>query len=138
VEEGKLYFYYLEDIDLSGMRNKSRVIEVTMAKKALPKVLLPKEFALLQNYPNPFNPETYIPFHLAKEAEVEIRIYDFKGRLVKEMYLGQKGAGYYVTKEKAAYWDGRNEAGEAASSGVYFYQLRAGNFAATKKMVVVK
>ena len=82
--------------------------------------------------------ETYILFHLAKEAEVEIRIYDFKGRLVREMYLGNKGAGYYITKEKAVYWDGRNEAGEAASSGVYFYQLRTGHFVATKKMVVVR
>jgi hypothetical protein len=138
VEVGKRYFYYLEDIDIFGMRSKSHIIEVTMAKVALPKVLLPKEFALLQNFPNPFNPETWIPYQIRESADVVIRIYDTHGRLVRTIDLGHRKAGFYLGRTSAAYWDGRNDAGEQVASGVYFYQLQAGDFSATRRMVIVK
>ena len=88
--------------------------------------LTPKETALLRNYPNPFNPETWIPYHLADEAEVQITIYDTEGVRVRQLELGHQPAGYYVNRVKAAYWDGRNETGELIASGIYFYTLTAG------------
>ena len=100
--------------------------------------LRPKETALLPNYPNPFNPETWIPYHLAREAEVAITIYDTKGTLVRRLALGNQPAGHYAERGKAAYWDGRNNSGEAVASGIYIYQFRAGNYAASRRMVIVK
>ena len=100
--------------------------------------LTPKETTLLPNYPNPFNPETWIPYRLAQEAEVGITIYDTKGTPVRRLALGNQSAGYYATRGKAAYWDGRNEDGEAVASGIYIYQFRAGDYAASRRMVVVK
>ena len=100
--------------------------------------LTPKETTLLPNYPNPFNPETWIPYNLAGEAEVAITIYDSKGTLVRRLALGNQSAGYYAERGKAAYWDGRNEGGEAVASGIYIYQFRAGDYAASRRMVIVK
>lgn len=101
-------------------------------------VLTPDETALLPNYPNPFNPETWIPYHLADGADVEIVIYDANGVLVKQLALGYQPAGYYAERGRAAYWDGRNESGESVVSGVYVYRLRAGDYAAARRMVIVK
>ncbi len=100
--------------------------------------LTPKETTLLPNYPNPFNPETWIPYRLAREAEVVITIYDTKGTSIRRLALGNQEAGYYAARGKAAYWDGRNESGEAVASGIYIYQFRAGDYAASRRMVVVK
>ena len=100
--------------------------------------LLGYENQLLQNYPNPFNPETWIPFKLAQNAPVSISIYDTKGQLIRTIALGQQNAGIYTTKDKAVYWDGRSNTGEKVSSGVYYYTLQAGDFTATRKMVIMK
>ena len=97
-----------------------------------------KRNALVQNYPNPFNPETWIPFRLEKESSVMIRIYDESGASVRTLPLGIRQAGNYLSREKAAYWDGRNDAGESAASGVYFYTLNAEDFSATRKMLIQK
>ena len=101
-------------------------------------VLTPKETALLPNYPNPFNPETWIPYHLAEPTEVTLSIYAADGRLVRTLALGHQSAGIYESKSRAAYWDGRNAVGERVASGVYFYTLTAGEFAATGKMLIMK
>ena len=100
--------------------------------------LIPEETALHPNYPNPFNPETWIPYHLAKAADVQIHIYDVRGVLVRRFDLGYQIAGYYVDRPKAAYWDGRNNNGELVASGVYFYMLSAGDFTETRRMVILK
>ena len=100
--------------------------------------LTPKETTLLPNFPNPFNPETWIPYRLAREAEVAITIYDAKGTPVRRLTLGNQAAGHYTERGKAAYWDGRNEEGEAVASGIYIYQFRAGDYAASRRMVIVK
>ena len=100
--------------------------------------LVPDKTVLLSNYPNPFNPETWIPYHLAVDAGVTVTIYNLQGRLVRQLDLGLQEAGYYVDKSRAAYWDGANEDGESVASGVYFYKLDAGEFTASKRMVVVK
>ena len=96
------------------------------------------ETRLLPNYPNPFNPETWIPYQLADAADVSVKIYGVGGRLVRTISVGFKPVGYYLTRERAAYWDGRNEIGESVSSGVYFIQFLSGDFAATRRIVVVK
>ena len=98
----------------------------------------PHETALLSNYPNPFNPETWIPYHLAKSADVTLTIYAIDGQVVRTLALGHQPAGMYQSRSRAAYWDGRNTFGEPVASGVYFYTLRAGDFTATRKMLIRK
>ena len=100
--------------------------------------LTPKETALLANYPNPFNPETWIPYHLAKDAEVTLHIYAVNGTFVRTLTLGHQPAGLYQNRSRAAYWDGKNEFGEAVASGVYFYTLTASDFSTTRKMLIRK
>ncbi len=101
-------------------------------------LLMPKETALLANYPNPFNPETWIPYQLAKPADVTLRIHAVDGSLVRTLSLGHKAIGTYQSRSRAAYWDGKNEFGEPVASGVYFYTLTAGDFNATRKMLIRK
>ena len=98
----------------------------------------PTETALLPNYPNPFNPETWIPYDLAEDAEVHIDIYNLKGESVRRLSLGFQTAGTYRTSSRAAYWDGRNTVGEPVASGIYFYTFQAGQFKATRQMVILK
>ena len=98
----------------------------------------PIETSLLPNYPNPFNPETWIPYQLAKPADVSVYIYAADGKLVRTLPLGHKQTGIYHDKSRAVYWDGKNTQGEPVASGIYFYTLKAGEFSATKKMLIRK
>ena len=100
--------------------------------------LIPKETSLLPNYPNPFNPETWIPYQLADPGEVMLTIYAVDGRLVRTLALGHQPVGVYESRSRAAYWDGRNQLGEPVASGVYFYTITAGDFTATRKMLIRK
>ena len=100
--------------------------------------ILPTKTLLLPNYPNPFNPETWIPYDLAEDAEVHIDIYNLKGESVRQLSVGFQTAGTYRTRSRAAYWDGQNTAGEPVASGIYFYTLQAGQFKATRQMVILK
>ncbi len=100
--------------------------------------LIPEETALLANYPNPFNPETWIPYQLAGSAEVTLAIYDMNGQLVRRLAMGHQAAGMYQSRSRAAYWDGRNQLGEPVVSGLYFYTLTAGDFTATRRMLILK
>jgi hypothetical protein len=99
---------------------------------------IPSQSALLPNYPNPFNPETWIPFKLAQDANVVIYIYTMKGQHVRTLDIGYRRAGIYIEKNKAAYWDGRDDTGDKVASGVYFYTLQTGIFKATRRMVIMK
>ena len=99
---------------------------------------LPKTTELLPNFPNPFNPETWIPYQLAAPADVSISIYSADGAVVRTLALGHQSSGLYQSRTRAAYWDGKNEFGESVSSGVYFYTLTAGDFTATRKMLILK
>ena len=94
--------------------------------------------ALLANYPNPFNPETWIPYQLSAPADVSVSIYAVNGHLVRRLDLGHQSAGVYRSRSRAAYWDGRNAFGERVASGLYFYTLTAGDFTATRKMLIRK
>lgn len=100
--------------------------------------MIPAKTELLANYPNPFNPETWIPYQLAEASEVAITIYNAKGTIIHKLSLGHQPAGVYQNKTRAAYWDGRNAFGEPVASGVYFYMLTAGDFTATRKLLIRK
>ncbi len=99
---------------------------------------IPKSTVLLPNFPNPFNPETWIPYQLAKPSNVSITIYDIRGNVVRRLNLGHQKAGFYTNRSRAAHWDGRNKLGERVANGVYFYLLKAGDYAATRKMLILK
>ncbi len=101
-------------------------------------LLVPEETVLLRNYPNPFNPETWIPYQLATPAEVVLTIYDMNGQLVRRLAVGHQAAGMYQSRSRAIYWNGRNQLGESVASGLYFYTLMAGEFTATRRMVILK
>ena len=98
----------------------------------------PTQNLLLQNYPNPLNPETWIPYQLSADSLVSVFIYDTTGKLIRTLSLGFQSAGFYNSRERAVYWDGRNELGESVASGLYFYTLTAGDFTATRKMLILK
>jgi len=100
--------------------------------------LTPKETELLANYPNPLNPETWIPYRLAEDAFVTLTIYDLSGQVIRTLNLGHRTASAYESRSKAIYWDGRNGLGEPVASGIYFYNLMAGDFSATRRMVILK
>ena len=121
VDDGSLVFQ-------EGMANLKRFLEA----------MRPDNTELLANYPNPFNPETWIPYHLAHAADVTLTIYDTAGATVRQLDLGYQPSGYYTDRTKAAYWDGCNNLGEPVGSGVYFYQLQADDFSATRKLVILK
>ena len=94
---------------------------------------------LLANYPNPFNPETWIPYHLAKDADVTLTIYNLSGQVVRQFGLRHQAAGRYQSRSRAIfYWNGKNEFGEQVASGVYFYHLSADDYSATRKMLIIK
>ena len=97
-----------------------------------------KHTSLMQNFPNPFNPETWIPYYLAEAATVTVRIYSVKGELIRSIDIGKQAAGAYTHRQRAAYWDGKDDTGQSVASGVYFYQLLADDFSETRRMVVMK
>ena len=129
---------------LLGIRPVQHVVtaeDVLDSRISLPDLVtyeIPAQTELLANYPNPFNPETWIPFRLAEDARVSLTIYGASGSLVRSIDIGFTPAAVYQGRSEAIYWDGRNDFGEQVSSGIYFYHLNAGDFSATRKMVIVK
>lgn len=99
---------------------------------------VPTKTLLLENFPNPFNPETWIPYQLAKPADVVITIRAIDGQVIRKLNLGHQQAGRYVNRSRAAYWDGKNAYGESVASGLYFCTLTAGKFVATRRMLIRK
>lgn len=113
--------------------NPGQIIHLDLSVKSAPSVSM-----VHQSYPNPFNPDTWIPYQLGEEARVEIHIYTLAGQLARTLSLGRRAAGFYIDRSKAAYWDGKNEAGEKVSSGVYFYTIQAGEYTDTRKMIMAR
>ena len=99
---------------------------------------LPTQTTLLANFPNPFNPDTYIPYQLHEPTHARLIIYDIRGALIREIDLGYRAAGQYLTSTNAAHWDGRDHRGQRVASGVYLYQLQAGPVTHVRKMILVK
>ena len=149
-------FPKFEDISQDGsvllsykMQGQYQVYDVTHTLSLLPYAVEPKDKKivtlgeikrnqLLQNFPNPFNPETWIPFQLADRRNVSIQIYTPTGNLVRTLSLGVMSEGNYASQNKAIHWDGRNNQGEYVSSGIYLYTINAGDFSATRKMLIRK
>ena len=119
-EEGQSYWYLIEDIDFSGITEKSDPIQVGFSRKAVPLKVLPTHFALYQNFPNPFNPETWIPYELAEDTEVTITIYSSFGHHIRTLELGTQPANSYLVKDRAAYWDGRSHIGDTTWKLMFF------------------
>ena len=128
---------WLTEAKLTGKQTPRYQRGIRMLEQLLA-VLNPKATTLWANYPNPFNPETWIPYQLAEPSNVSLTIYDVQGRVVRALDLGHQRAGQYQSRTRAAYWDGRNAVGEPVASGVYFYTLTAGDFSATRKMLIKK
>ena len=137
------------ELEFDGNMNADGTLTVTVGADAIAgyngpaltaqiSVTAIQENALLANFPNPFNPETWIPYQLAKPADVSIGIYAIDGKLVRTLDLGHQPTGMYQTRSRAAYWDGKNQFGEPVASGVYFYTITAGDFTATRKMLIRK
>ena len=120
-----------------GFDHITVTIDVTDEVAAAPP-LTPENTALLNNFPNPFNPETWIPYQLAEPAEVTLTIYNVRGVVVRRLALGHQPAGVYTSRNRAIHWDGRNGVGEKVASGLYFYTLTAGDYAATRKLLIRK
>ena len=145
-------FVNLEVLDIKGnpiadlaplrrlkAKNPNIKIDIDLNTGAAPSApVLPEETALLSNYPNPFNPETWIPYQLAAPADVTLTIYDLRGVVVRRLVLGHRPAGFYQNRGRAVHWDGRNEIGEKVATGLYFYTFTAGDFTATKKLLIRK
>ena len=130
----KLWLIHAQQLDLTDATTLRGVLFLEQLLAAL----IPKETVLLPNYPNPFNPETWIPYRLAEDAFVTLTIYDGSGQVIRTLDVGHQTAAFYETRSKAIYWNGRNEFGEQVVSGVYFYHLSAGDYSATRKMLIVK
>ena len=99
---------------------------------------IPNQTVLLPNFPNPFNPETWIPYDLSEDTDVNIHIYNLQGESIRHLKVGFQNVGTYRTQSRALYWDGRNSVGEFVASGVYFYSLQAGRTIETRKMIIKK
>jgi len=135
-----IWNYYMVKNDGSmGMHNTKYAVRLLYKSlgwtplfvKSLPGT--PTEFALEQNYPNPFNPTTTIRFSLPKEEHVRLQVFDITGALVKTIVdEALRSSNVEVT------WDGTNTNGAKVASGMYLYRLQAGNFVATKKMILMK
>ena len=153
---GQLYTY--EELDYEEQTSYTVVVDVSDGNGGMDRItvtiyvrdvagaapsletstIIPNQTGLLTNFPNPFNPETWIPYQLAKPAEVTLTIYDIRGVVVRELKLGHQPAGFYHNRSRAIHWDGRNAFGEKVATGVYFYTLKAGDFTATRKLLIRK
>ena len=133
---GKTYYYRVESLDLSGDSSASRLISLEVTEDALNP---PERNELGQNYPNPGNPDTWIPYILSSDGEARIEIYDMTGRIIRSLDLGHKEPGRYISRDKAAHWNGRSSSGEEVPSGIYFYTIKVGSFfAKARKLVMLK
>jgi hypothetical protein len=126
VVAGRDYFYTL----VVYLTMPGEVRSQELAATAEP---LPRTYALGQNHPNPFNPATIIPYALPERSRVRLEVFDTGGRRIRVIANQYQEPGY-----RSLVWDGRNDAGAAVASGVYFYRLSAGGFTSTRKMVLVR
>ena len=130
-----------EQIDLliaTNDRSPAAMRTLVYLQQLLATETCPEKTQLFANYPNPFNPETWIPYELATDTHVTITIYNTQGVVIRTLLLGHQAAGYYVGRDRAAYWDGRNALGEQVASGLYFYQFETDEMSSMRKMVILK
>ncbi|UCF05522.1 MAG: T9SS type A sorting domain-containing protein [bacterium] len=128
VASGVTYYYWFEDMDLSGKGTVQGPIMVSGEEEPTPAV-----FNLAQNYPNPFNPYTEIKYELPVACHVNLEIYNVLGQKVATLVNEYQDAG-----DRAVRWYGQDDKGMTVSSGVYFYKLRAGSYSEIRKMVLLR
>jgi hypothetical protein len=137
--KGQVINFTLQNVsanDPNGQPIQLNVIDklnVIVSVQSKPNAALPETFVLYANTPNPFNPATTIKYDLAQPREVILEIFDMLGHRVRTLVSEHQQAGRYEVS-----WDGRDEQGRAVSSGVFIYQLRAGSFMQTRKMVLLQ
>jgi hypothetical protein len=122
---GQTYYYRLADVDVAGRVSLHPPISVA--------VPVPSQYRLSQNYPNPFNPLTTVRYELPKGIAVRLLVFDLAGRVVRTLVDSPQEAGYHTVS-----WDGRNDAGQAVSSGIYYLRMEAGDYRAVVKMALVR
>jgi hypothetical protein len=131
IVKGMTYYYWFEDIDLSGTSTMHGPIKAEPASEGtLPNA---NKFALGQNYPNPFNPSTEIRYTLPEACHVTLEVFDVSGKRIAVLTNERQTAG-----SKIAHWNGKDSNGASVSSGVYFYKLQAGEFVEVKKMILAR
>jgi hypothetical protein len=130
----KIYYVWQDNRRSKGWDIYAKVVDWTWTKVGDDQApSLPNSFQLFQNYPNPFNQSTEIEFILSRSDFVSLNIYDILGRRIKTLVSENSSSGH-----KSAYWDGKDNWGKEVCSGVYFYQLKVGEFSETKKMLLLK
>jgi lysophospholipase L1-like esterase len=147
LDDRTLYYWKVEAVDGRGLATRSIYVHYFFVltptgigddgdKRSLN---IPRVFSMGQNYPNPFNPSTSIRYDVPaaeppeSEVSVLLQVYNLRGQLIKTLEDGVKAPGSYVV-----HWDGRDEMGESAVSGIYLYRIQAGSYRATRKMVILK
>ncbi|MCG9127611.1 cadherin domain-containing protein [Candidatus Poribacteria bacterium] len=128
---GYAIFYTQTPVEVLSAANAPKNIDITPTA-------IPPNTALLANYPNPFNPETWIPFQLNNSANVSFTIYNLSGELIRHLKLGVLDPGYYLNREKAAYWDGRNQNGEKVATGIYFCKFKTNDYSSIIRLIIHK
>lgn len=129
------YYYVVTATDSSGNQSGASN-EVAVAVTNIAEHLgreIPAHFALGQNYPNPFNPSTIIPYQLPQARVARLRIFNAVGQHIRKFELGLQSAGYHHL-----HWDGLDDHGRAAGNGVYLYRFEAGDFCATRKLILMR
>ena len=112
---------------------KAYIIGLAGSSGAQDSYVIPKNPSLSQNYPNPFNPTTTIEYEIQQSGNVEIKIFDEIGQLIRTLVNEGKDLGSY-----SVLWDGKSDGGSNVSTGVYFYQLKVNDFLSNKKMILLK
>jgi hypothetical protein len=132
-EAGFTYYVHASDDEYNVASDVGEFVLSRAALGAVDGYAIPDEFSLYQNYPNPFNPVTTLRYDLPENGHVNIIIYDMLGREVKTLINQTQDAGF-----KSVIWDATNDYGKPVSAGVYLYQIQAGDFVQTRKMVLLK
>jgi hypothetical protein len=130
------YYWLVEALDSDGFvvgSNENMPNSMVVGTLSIDGADIPEVFALHQNYPNPFNPVTTLRYDLPENSLVNIIIYDLLGREVRTLVNTTQDAGF-----KSVIWNATNDYGKPVSAGVYLYQIQAGEFVQTKKMVLLK
>ena len=131
--EARVRVFIFDNQGLLGFDSSDGFFETRSIVTGVELPVVPKEHALLQNVPNPFNPRTIIAFDLPKNEQVNITVYDVRGSVVKTLMSEWKSAGRHQVV-----WDGMDKGGHQVASGVYYYRIAAGEYLATKRMLLLK
>ncbi|MCF7797783.1 MAG: T9SS type A sorting domain-containing protein [Lentisphaeria bacterium] len=134
LSENTRYWWKIIAMDTDSLTTESPVQTFTVGYVATePEAAIPTKFALHTNYPNPFNPTTTIRYDLPEPSQVRLTIYNQLGQPIRTLVHGEKSAGF-----QSVVWDGRNNVGQQAGTGIYFYQINSGKFNQTRKMILLK